>query len=243
MKYVKKTILILGFVLMILIAGCVKTEDNNFLHSDCIESGGHIVQESTGCENNETSLGKVYDVDCICVCCAPKKGEKSNVKYYCDSDSDCIIKGGECGPGCYHKTEEPKINPKIECEYRPWFKQEQCKCIENICKKISCEKLGLNFTECDKEASSEIFSISYDKTTAKINVSLPLNKINVCGLAKETSKTLGLELKECSHIEKDENIWNINGENTKDKLCQLEININEGKKTVLISNVCAMPRS
>lgn len=66
----------------------------------------------------------------------------------CSSDADCVIKEGQCGPACFHMDEEPEIDPRVDCEYRPWFKQEKCECINGKCTKILCEDLGLDYAEC-----------------------------------------------------------------------------------------------
>ncbi len=75
---------------------------------------------------------------------------KENKDFLCYSNSDCQIKDAQCGPACYHKDVEPKSNPNIVCEYRPWFKQEKCECINNKCTHVTCEDLGLDYKECDK---------------------------------------------------------------------------------------------
>ncbi len=79
-----------------------------------------------------------------------KSGIPETETFICQSNSDCIIKEGQCGPGCFHKNQEPKINSEIVCEYRPWFKQERCECINNKCTKIICEDLGLDYPECNQ---------------------------------------------------------------------------------------------
>lgn len=75
---------------------------------------------------------------------------RENKSFICQSDSDCVIKDSQCGPGCFHKDQKPQINPKIKCEYRPWFKKERCECLDNKCVKISCEDLGLDYPECNQ---------------------------------------------------------------------------------------------
>ena len=51
----------------------------SILTDDCISQGGEIRSRPPGlnyseefiCPDNMTSLGRVYDVDCICLCCKP----------------------------------------------------------------------------------------------------------------------------------------------------------------------------
>ncbi|MFH0860953.1 MAG: hypothetical protein V1921_07110 [Candidatus Altiarchaeota archaeon] len=83
--------------------------------------------------------------------CVQDVGQQFQVGgFSCSIDSNCVIKEGQCSPGCYHKDEKPEVDPSIVCKARPWFKQERCECVGGRCQRISCEDMGLDYTECDK---------------------------------------------------------------------------------------------
>lgn len=71
--------------------------------------------------------------------------------YSCAGDADCTIRDAKCGPECVHKDQQIQ-EPEIDCEYRPWFAKEQCKCVNGSCTKISCEEQGLYYEECNRKA-------------------------------------------------------------------------------------------
>jgi len=75
--------------------------------------------------------------------------------YFCDTDEDCVKKQGQCTFECLHKDQEPAVDPLVDCEFRPWFERESCKCINNHCTKITCEDLGLNYIVCNTKVIVE----------------------------------------------------------------------------------------
>ena len=74
----KKRIVVWSFVAIVLVSLTVfylVNDYREFTSDECWEKGGRIVNtlNGEGCRQNETSISKVDDMRCKCICCVPEE--------------------------------------------------------------------------------------------------------------------------------------------------------------------------